>query len=64
MKPDGMIGHSAGEMACSYADGSLTLEQTLQVAYWRGRCVKEANLSPGAMAAVGEFEFETETLKK
>lgn len=28
---DGVVGHSAGETACGYADGCTTLEQTLQV---------------------------------
>ncbi len=27
---DGVVGHSAGETACGYADGCTTLEQTLQ----------------------------------
>lgn len=52
--PDGMVGHSVGELGCAYADGAMTSEETLFTAYWRGRCVEEANLQPGAMAAVGE----------
>ncbi|PIK47822.1 putative fatty acid synthase [Apostichopus japonicus] len=51
--PDGLIGHSVGELGCAYADGGLTEEQTLLAAYWRGRCVMEAKLPPGAMAAIG-----------
>jgi len=27
VKPDGIIGHSMGEMAASYTDGCVTLEQ-------------------------------------
>nr|CAB3243712.1 fatty acid synthase [Phallusia mammillata] len=53
VSPSGIIGHSVGELACSYADGCLTLEQTIKAAYVRGRCIKEAKLPPGAMAAVG-----------
>ncbi|XP_078483822.1 fatty acid synthase-like [Ciona intestinalis] len=53
MKQSGVIGHSVGELACSYADGCLTLEQTIQVAYLRGVCIIEAKLPVGAMAAVG-----------
>ncbi|CAG0916724.1 unnamed protein product [Notodromas monacha] len=51
--PDGIVGHSVGELCCAYADGTLTAEQTVAAAYWRGRCIVEANLPAGAMAAVG-----------
>lgn len=54
LRPDGIVGHSVGELACGYADESLTHEEALLAAYWRGRCIKEAKLPPGAMAAVGE----------
>lgn len=53
LKPDGIIGHSVGELACGYADGSLSHTEAILAAYWRGRCIKEANLPPGGMAAVG-----------
>ncbi|XP_020494498.2 fatty acid synthase [Labrus bergylta] len=53
LKPDGIIGHSVGELACGYADGSLSHSEAVLAAYWRGRCIKEANLPPGGMAAVG-----------
>ncbi|MCH1932380.1 acyltransferase domain-containing protein, partial [Shewanella sp. A25] len=48
---DGIIGHSAGELACAYADGCFTAEQTILAAYWRGRCVIECKTPKGAMAA-------------
>lgn len=51
--PDGIVGHSVGELACAYADGTLTAEQTIIVAYWRGRSLLDLKLPPGAMAAVG-----------
>ncbi|KAL8612603.1 hypothetical protein ACOMHN_006589 [Nucella lapillus] len=51
--PDGILGHSTGEIAAGYADGCTTLEETMLIAYWRGRCVKDSNLPEGAMAAVG-----------
>jgi len=54
MEPDGIVGHSIGELSCAYADGGLTAEETVLAAYWRGRCVSEANLPTGAMAAIGE----------
>ncbi|XP_007434239.1 fatty acid synthase [Python bivittatus] len=53
LQPDGIIGHSVGELACGYADHSLTHEEAILSAYWRGKCVKEAKLPRGGMAAVG-----------
>lgn len=53
LQPDGIIGHSVGELACGYADGSLSHTEAILAAYWRGRCIKEANLPLGGMAAVG-----------
>lgn len=51
--PDGMIGHSVGELGCAYADGCFTAEQTVLAAYWRGRSILDTDLIPGQMAAVG-----------
>ncbi|KAJ8891050.1 hypothetical protein PR048_010559 [Dryococelus australis] len=51
--PDGMLGHSVGELGCAYADGAFTAEQAVLAAYWRGRVICDASLPPGAMAAVG-----------
>ncbi|XP_046403851.1 fatty acid synthase-like [Ischnura elegans] len=51
--PDGIVGHSVGELGCAYADGGFTAEQAVLAAYWRGQCILEANLPPGSMAAVG-----------
>lgn len=53
LRPDGIIGHSLGEVACGYADGCVSQEEAILAAYWRGQCIKEANIPPGAMAAVG-----------
>ncbi|EDV19161.1 uncharacterized protein TRIADDRAFT_34034 [Trichoplax adhaerens] len=53
IEPDGLFGHSAGEVACGYADGALTLEEAVQVGYWRGQAILDAELDRGAMAAVG-----------
>jgi fatty acid synthase len=51
---DGIIGHSTGEMCCAYADGCLTREQTMQLAYARGHTIVTSSLwGSGAMAAVG-----------
>nr|XP_027196308.1 fatty acid synthase-like [Dermatophagoides pteronyssinus] len=53
IEPDGIVGHSVGELGCGYADGTFTHEQMLLSAYWRGRCVEMVNLPKGLMAAVG-----------
>ena len=53
IEPDGLIGHSLGELILGYADGALSLEQCMQLAYWRIKCVTEANIPKGAMATVG-----------
>ena len=53
IEPDGIVGHSVGELGCAYADGCFTLEQMILSAYWRGKCVENAGLSGGLMAAVG-----------
>lgn len=51
--PDGVIGHSVGELGCAYADGCLTAEQMILSAYARGKASIETPLIPGMMAAVG-----------
>ncbi|XP_077022384.1 fatty acid synthase [Tamandua tetradactyla] len=53
LRPDGIIGHSLGEVACAYVDGCISQEEMILAAYWRGQCIKEADIPPGAMAAVG-----------
>ncbi|XP_063827966.1 fatty acid synthase [Ostrinia nubilalis] len=53
VRPDGIVGHSVGEIGCAYADETLTGEQAVLAAYWRGRSIVDAKLAPGAMAAVG-----------
>ena len=51
--PVGMLGHSAGEIACGYACGILTRSQTALVAYLRGQAAPKAGVSGGLMASVG-----------
>lgn len=53
IKPDFMIGHSLGEIGCSYGDGSWTLEETILAAHARGVACSESKNIDGAMAAVG-----------
>lgn len=51
--PDGMIGHSVGELGCAYADGCFTAEEMILAAYARGRASVETPLPGGMMAAIG-----------
>ncbi|XP_037047414.1 fatty acid synthase-like isoform X2 [Bradysia coprophila] len=53
VEPDFILGHSAGEICCGYADGCLTLEQTILIAYFRGKAFLETEIIDGAMASVG-----------
>ena len=52
--PDGIIGHSVGELTCAYADGCLTEEQTILAACHRGIASNMVKLEKGMMAAIGE----------
>lgn len=60
IKPDGIIGHSVGELACAYADGCFTMEQTLLTMYWRSKTLFEIDVPAGAMVAVGLSWEETQ----
>lgn len=52
--PDGILGHSTGEMGCGYADGAMTREQTMKLAYYRGTTIMNSAFPiKGGMAAVG-----------
>ncbi|CAB3246473.1 unnamed protein product [Arctia plantaginis] len=53
LKPDGIIGHSVGELGCAYADGCLTAEEMILSAYYRGMVSLETKFIHGSMAAVG-----------
>ncbi|CAG2102742.1 unnamed protein product [Medioppia subpectinata] len=52
--PDGIIGHSFGEIACAYADGCLTTRDAMVVTYFRGVVTENDNKIPkGLMAVIG-----------
>ena len=53
IEPDGIVGHSVGEIGCAYADGTLTAEQAVLAALFRGKAILESQLPLGAMAAIG-----------
>lgn len=50
--PVATIGHSSGEIAAAYAAGSLTMDDAILLAYYRGAASK-AQTRAGAMAAIG-----------
>eukprot|EP00884_Botryococcus_braunii_P006514 jgi/Botrbrau1/15864/Bobra.40_1s0048.1 len=60
IRPAGLVGHSAGEVACGYADGCLTLEEAMLVAYHRGRLAPMDKVKGGLMASVGLSAEEAE----
>ncbi|CAD0204513.1 unnamed protein product [Chrysodeixis includens] len=51
--PDGIIGHSVGELGCAYADGCLTAEEMILSAYSRGLVSLQTEFIRGSMAAIG-----------
>ena len=56
--PDGIVGHSVGEISCAYADGCFTAKEAVTAAYWRGHCIQTADIPKGAMAAVGTYYIQ------
>lgn len=52
VQPEAIVGHSIGEVAASYASGSLSLEDATRVVYWRSRCQTVLE-GKGKMLAVG-----------
>lgn len=55
IEPDGVVGHSVGELGCAYADGTFNADQAILAAFWRGRSILESKLPQGSMAAVGKL---------
>ncbi|XP_067015649.2 fatty acid synthase [Anabrus simplex] len=52
--PDKIVGHCTGELVCAYADGCLSLEQTVLAAYYCGLTFSvNSTLSKGVLATVG-----------
>ena len=52
--PDGIIGHSFGEIACAYADGCLTTREAMITTYLRGFITEnDKNIPKGLMAECG-----------
>jgi fatty acid synthase len=55
IEPDGIVGHSVGELGCAYVDGCLTEEQMVLAAYYLGRAPLETELIKGSMSPAGKF---------
>lgn len=54
LTPDGIIGHSFGEIACAYADNCLTTREALLVSLKRGVITESDERIPkGLMAVIG-----------
>ncbi|KAJ8963394.1 hypothetical protein NQ318_018872, partial [Aromia moschata] len=62
IRPEGIIGHSLGEIGCAYADGLITAEEATLIGYARGWATKATDLIPGLMASVGLSLEECEKL--
>ncbi|KAI9148933.1 CcqE [Paramyrothecium foliicola] len=52
ISPDGVVGHSSGEIGAAYAAGALDMKDAILVAFYRG-VASIQQLRPGVMAAVG-----------
>ncbi|XP_072763175.1 fatty acid synthase-like [Anoplolepis gracilipes] len=50
--PDIIMGHSIGELICGYADGCLTAEQTITMAYYVGLAFFKSKIIDGLMAEI------------
>lgn len=47
IEPDGIAGHSTGEMVAGYCDGCTSAEETMLCAYYRGKSIIDSNLPLG-----------------
>ncbi|XP_034238382.1 fatty acid synthase-like [Thrips palmi] len=62
VEPDGIIGHSTGELGCAYGDGCMSEEEVLRAAYARGKASLEKPLIRGMMASIGMSCAEAEAV--
>ncbi|KAG9509078.1 Fatty acid synthase, partial [Fragariocoptes setiger] len=49
--PDGIVGHSIGEISCAYADGLLSAAETILLAFRLAKAIDDAGMHSGAMAS-------------
>lgn len=63
IRPDGVVGHSIGEVAAAFAAGAITLAQAVAVIYHRSQAQNQAT-GRGGMLAVGlSFEDAVELIE-
>jgi len=55
------MGHSFGELVCGYADGCLTADETILLAYYVGLAFLKSKIISGLMA---EINLDFKTMKK
>jgi acyl transferase domain-containing protein len=55
INPDAVVGHSSGEIAAAYACGSITAQEAILIAFYRGQVLTHLDPSqkPGSMTAIG-----------
>lgn len=53
VRPDAVVGHSSGEIGAAYACGSITAEEAILVAFYRGHVMLQDATILGGMAAIG-----------
>ncbi len=56
--PDFIVGHSVGEIGCSYGDGCFSAEEAILTAYARGESSNESTTITGGMAAIGMHHID------
>ncbi|KMQ81375.1 fatty acid synthase, partial [Lasius niger] len=56
--PDIVMGHSIGELICGYADGCLTVEETIMLAYYVSLAFLKSKIIDGLMAEIN-LDFKT-----
>jgi PREDICTED: similar to GA17497-PA, partial len=65
--PNGLIGYSIGEYACSYAEHCYDINETILIAYTLGKKIDESGLRRGRMAIIegdqGQI-FQNEAMNK
>ncbi|XP_011160421.1 fatty acid synthase [Solenopsis invicta] len=57
--PSYIIGHSASELGCAYADKCLTIEQTILCAYFIGLACIKGNIIHSSMALVSQLNYNS-----
>ena len=55
---DAAAGHSSGEIGAAYTAGAVTLEEAMELAYYRGSTIAALSGEAGGMAAVGLSETQ------